>query len=61
MLFHIGRHTECGHSVEHTERMASLQEFIGIPFVQGARNKENDVVNHVRIAAKAVSLGWDQA
>ena len=62
-FFDICGHTQRGKSIEHSERVASFQKFVGIPLVQCSCDEQHNVVDHVRIsgAYKATSAqGCDE-
>ena len=48
-FFDIGSHTQRRKSIEHSERVASIQKFVGIAFVQCSGDEQHNVVDHVRV------------
>lgn len=54
-LLDIRRNTESGHRVENTQGVTPFEKFVSIPFMQSPGNKQNDIVDHVRVAAGASS------
>lgn len=48
-LLDVRGDAEGGHGVEHAERVTPLEQLVRVPFVEGAGNQENDVVNHVGV------------
>lgn len=52
----IRGHTQCGHRIKHAKRMAPLQQFMGIPFMQCPEGQKDNIVDHVRIPVSRVSM-----
>jgi len=44
-----GGKAEGGHGLEHPERVALVNELVGVTLVEGSSDQENDIVDHVAV------------
>jgi deoxyribose-phosphate aldolase len=49
-FFNIGSHTQRREGIKDSKRVASLQKFVGIAFMQCSGDEQHNVVDHVRVS-----------